>query len=171
MAQTYFEAPHSDTHVLWQDNISDTQKHISTELRPFSTNARGANKAVLHQQSLYPYSSPQTPANMDYYSSHGLAHVSRAQIPSGPACHAHEAKNFAENPNFHLVPGLYHAGLQRVVHRIQIPRFERSGTSAGYQSLSESRRPDTVIHVYHHPPALLSADANLERKSHALPRR
>lgn len=170
MVQIYFEAPHSDTHILGQGNTSDTQKHTLTELRPFLTNAQDGNNAAWHQQSFYSNSSPQTPANSGSIS-HVLAHVPCARIPSGPASHPHGVNNFAETSNYPRSPSFYHPGLQRDSRHIPTPQFERSGASAGYQSFSESRRPDTVIHIYNNPPTLLHTDADIERRSHALFRR
>lgn len=169
MIGIYFEAPHSDTHILGQGSTTDTQKHILTHLRPYSTSARGGNNAALHQQNFYSRSSPQSPGDTGSIS-HALAHVPGTRMPSGPISHAHEVYNFAENPNYPLFPSLHRPGLLHDSQRIHIPQFDRSGASAGYQSFPESRMPDTVIHIYNNAPALLQADATIERKSHALPR-
>lgn len=170
MVQIYFEAPHSDTHILRQDITGDTQKHILTELRPYSPNMRGGTNAAWHQQSFSSYASPQTPPNTGPIS-HALAHVPRTRMPSDPACHARGVNDSIETPNYPLYHRPHHAGLQRDSHCFHIPQFKGSGASAAYQSLSESRRPDTVIHIYNNPPALLQADTTVERKSHAPPRR
>ena len=170
LVQIYFEAPHSDTHILGQDSTSDTQKYISTQLRPYSARARGGIRVAWHQQSFCSYSSPQTPANAGPIS-HALAHVSQPQMPPGPVSYAHGVNNFVETSSYPPHPSFRHPGLQHDSHFIHVPQLERSGASAGYQSFSESRRPDTVIHIYNNPPALLQPDATFERKSHALPRR
>ena len=137
MVQIYFEAPHSDTHILGQGNTSDTPKQISTELRSYSINVRGRNNAAWHQQSGHAYSSLQTPANTGSIS-RALAHVPHSRMPSGPASQAHGVNNFAETPDHPQSPSLYHAKLRHDGHYIHIPQFERSGASAGYQSFSES---------------------------------
>lgn len=170
MVQIYFEAPHFDTHILGRENTSDTQKHILTQLRPYSPNARGGNNAAWYQQSFCSYPSPQTPAN-NGPTSLALAHVPCARIPPVPVSHPYGASGFVETSNCPLYPSVHHPGHQPGSHSIHVPPFESNDASAGYQNFSEWPRPDTVIHIYNNPPALLPAHAGVGSKSQALPRR
>lgn len=154
MIQIYFEAPHSDTDILGRNNTGDTHKHILTKPRSYPPKARGKPSEALHQQSFCSYSSTKPPVNSGVMSL-TLAHVSGAQTPPGSVSLAHRVSSFQ------------HPGLQLDNYSVSVRQFERSGSSTDYQEISGLPRPDTVIHVYHNPSALLQADATVDIISHA----
>ena len=138
MIQTYFEAPHSDTNILGRDNIGDTHKHILTKSRSYPPKTRGKHSDALHQQSFCSNSSTKPPVNNGAMSL-ALAHVlPGVQMAPGSVSHAHGVSSF-QHP------------------RLQLDNRNFSGLS----------RPDTIIHVYHNPSALLQADATVDIISHA----
>lgn len=147
MVQTYFEAPHSDTDILGRDNTVDTHKYVLTQSRSYPPKGRGKPSDVLHQPSFYSYSSPRPPVNNELISL-ALAHVPRAQMPPGSVSHARGVKEFMETSKYPPHPNFQHPGRQPDSRTVQVPHFESSGASAGYQNVAELARPDAMIYIY-----------------------
>jgi hypothetical protein len=159
MVKIYIEALHSDTNILTQGNASDTEKRNLAKLSPYLSTGHEENKTTWHpQRSSLHFSKRMPPPNTGSISQlhHQVHHV---QVPMSPSSQTHAIARFAENYTYPRSPNLYHD----VLPNTNID-FGRRSAESSYHNFSESRRPDTVIHIYNNLPSPFIADHNIERK-------
>jgi hypothetical protein len=159
MVQIYIETPHSDTNILAQGNASDIEKRHLAKLSPYLSTRHEENKTAWHPQRSCLHSPKRTPPPNTGSISQLHRQVPHVQVPMSPSSQTHAIARFAENYTYPRSPNLYHD----VLPNTNID-FGRRSAESSYHNFSESRRPDTVIHIYNNLQSPFIADDNIERK-------